>query len=135
VLIARLHAADGIHDAALGAFDSDGQLVGVAQFNRGDDEPVAELAIEVATDWQRCGLGAALLHALCVMAGDRGIDRLTAVYFADNTPIIRLLHATGCCRWTSSRSGASSAELDVRRVLSPSAGTLSSTSSYSCTER
>jgi RimJ/RimL family protein N-acetyltransferase len=116
-LLIRLEAADGIHDAPIGAFDSDGRLVGVTQFNRTDDGPVAELAIEVATDWKRCGLGGALLRALCVAARGCGIDRLTAVYFSDNTAIIRLLRSTGCCCWLTSFSGASTADLDVRRML------------------
>jgi hypothetical protein len=31
------------------------RLIGVAQFDRWDDQPEAELAIEVARDWQRAG--------------------------------------------------------------------------------
>jgi uncharacterized protein len=117
-VLARLLArADGVHDTALGAFEVDGRLVGVAQFDRRDDSPTAEFALEVATGWQRCGLGAALLRQLGVLAQARGISRFTAVYLADNTPIIRLMRSTGCTRWLGTESGASWAELDVELML------------------
>jgi RimJ/RimL family protein N-acetyltransferase len=122
VLLKRLRAADGVHDAALGAFDPAGRLIGVAQFDRWDDEPEAELAIEVARDWQRAGLGGVMLRELCRLADGCGITRLTAVYYADNMAIIQLLHSTGHCRWVSTEVGASTAELDVRQVLSAPAG-------------
>jgi RimJ/RimL family protein N-acetyltransferase/nucleotide-binding universal stress UspA family protein len=117
VLVRMLKRADGVHDAAVGAFDPAGALVGVAQFDRVDDEPAAELAIEIASVWQRCGLGTALLHELAIMADARGITQLTAFYFADNSPMIRLLQATGPVRWVSTDSGASTAELDVRNCV------------------
>jgi RimJ/RimL family protein N-acetyltransferase len=117
VLIQLLHAADGIHDTVLGAFDAEGRVVGVAQFDRRDDDPTAEFAIEVATDWQRSGLGAAMLHELGVLAMSYGIAHFTAVYLADNTPIIRLMRSTGCTRWLGTECGASEAELDLRSML------------------
>jgi hypothetical protein len=51
-LVEQLNRADGIHDLPLGAFADDGRLVGMAQFDRVDDGPSAEVAIEVAKDWQ-----------------------------------------------------------------------------------
>jgi acetyltransferase len=117
VLIKLLKAADGSRDALLGAFGIDGRLVGVAQFDRQDDKPSAELAIEVATDWQRCGLGKVMLRELAMMADAQGITALTAVYFADNASLIHLLHSTGASRWTGTSSSASTAELDVRALL------------------
>jgi RimJ/RimL family protein N-acetyltransferase len=117
VLTKLLGAADGVHDALLGAFGIDGRLVGVAQFDRVDDNPTAELAIEVATDWQRCGLGRIMLRQLATMADACGITGLTAVYFADNAPLIHLLHATGASHWMRSDDMQSTAELDVRALL------------------
>jgi RimJ/RimL family protein N-acetyltransferase len=117
LLVRLLSTADGIHDALLGAFDDAGLLVGIAQFDRTDDLPCAELAVEVATGWKRCGLGIALLHELAAMALARGITRLTAFYFTDNAPLIRLLWATGACHGTGGSDGASSAELDVLTLL------------------
>jgi RimJ/RimL family protein N-acetyltransferase len=120
VLIGLLHDSDGVHDCALGAFDVHGRLVGVAQFDRRDDAPTAEFAIEVATDWQRCGLGVAMLRQLAVLAAAHGITHFTAVYLADNTPIIRLMRSTGCTRWLGTQCGTSAAELDIGELLAVS---------------
>lgn len=90
-LLRQLERADGLHDLALGAFTDDGRLVGVAQFDRLDDEPTAEVAIEVAHDWQRDGLGVALLTRLVCEARACGIHEFTASYYADNVAIRRLL--------------------------------------------
>jgi nitroimidazol reductase NimA-like FMN-containing flavoprotein (pyridoxamine 5'-phosphate oxidase superfamily)/GNAT superfamily N-acetyltransferase len=117
VLIQLLHAADGIHDRVLGAFDADGRIVGVTQFDRLDDEPAAEFAIEVASDWQRCGLGVAMLRSLGEAALSCGVTTFTAVYVADNTPIVRLMRSTGCARWLGTEYGASAAELDLQAML------------------
>ena len=94
-LVNQLRNADGVHDLVLGAFDDRGRLVGVAQFDRPDDKPTAEVAIEVAKDWQHDGLGIALLTRLVQLARSRGIHEFTATYFADNIPILRLLRDVG----------------------------------------
>jgi RimJ/RimL family protein N-acetyltransferase len=111
VLTRLLRHADGVHDMMLGAFDTDGRLVGVAQFDRRDDEPVAEFAIEIAKDWQHCGLGAAMLRRLAAIARGQGVTRFTVVYLTDNTAIIRLMRSTGSTTWTGTECGVSSAEL------------------------
>lgn len=94
-LVKQLRHADGVHDLVIGAFDSDGRLVGVAQFDRVNDEPTAEVAIEVAKDWQHDGLGTLMLTKLAELARDRGIHEFTATYYADNLPIRRLLRDIG----------------------------------------
>lgn len=94
-LVRQLKKADGLHDLVLGAFDESHRLVGVAQFDRPGEEPSAEVAIEVAKDWQHDGLGTALLGRLAHLARDRGIREFTATYYADNLPIRRLLRDIG----------------------------------------
>jgi RimJ/RimL family protein N-acetyltransferase len=94
-LVKQLKRADGVHDLVLGAFDETDRLVGVAQFDRADEKPSAEVAIEVAKDWQHDGLGLALLHRLADLARERGIHEFTATYYADNIAIRRLLHDIG----------------------------------------
>lgn len=122
VLARLLGAAIGSSDLPLGAFGIDGRLVGVAQYDRIDDVPSAELAIEVATEWQRCGLGKVMLREIAAMADARGITSLTAAYFGDNAPLIHLLHSTGASRWVGANAAEASARLDVRQLLR-SAGT------------
>jgi RimJ/RimL family protein N-acetyltransferase len=111
-----LRHADGVHDMLLGAFDADGRLVGVAQFDRRDNEPVAEFAIEIAKDWQRCGLGAIMLRQLAAIAQRQGVTRFTVVYLSSNTAIIRLMRSTGSTTWTGTECGVSSAELALDRL-------------------
>lgn len=94
-LVKQLKAADGFHDLVLGAFDCGGRLVGVAQFDRTDDGPEAEVAIEVARGWQHVGLGTAMLTRLAQLARERGVHEFTATYYADNLPICRLLRDIG----------------------------------------
>lgn len=95
MLARQLSRADGFHDFALGAFADDGHLVGVAQFDRTDDEPSAEVAIEVSHGWQRIHLGRALLTTLIECARERGVREFTATYYGDNVAIRRLLHTLG----------------------------------------
>src|SRR5581483_9369884 len=83
-LVKQLMRMDGVHDLAVGAFDETGRIVGIAQFDRLDDRPQAEVAIEVAKDWQRDSLGTELLTALADRARAQGIETFTATYYADN---------------------------------------------------
>jgi RimJ/RimL family protein N-acetyltransferase len=112
-ILERLEHADRVHNFALGAFDDDGRLVAGAQFDRSDDEPRAEVAIEVATDWQRCGLGTRMLERLADVARGLGISQFTASYFADNVAVRRLLHTTGRVAASSIEHGCGFAVLDI----------------------
>lgn len=114
-LVRRLAVADGIHDYALGAFDADDRLVAVAQFDRIDDEPSADLGIEVARDWQRCGLGRRMLVELADVARRLGICRFTATYYADNIPVRRLLHSSDLLIASGVNQGEGYAVLDLCR--------------------
>lgn len=119
-LVNQLRNADGLHDLVLGAFDDAGRLVGVAQFDRPDDKPTAEVAIEVAKDWQQDGLGIALLSRLMELARDRGIHEFTATYFADNIPILRLLHDVGHVLTSSYEYGEGHMRLSLDEVRAAS---------------
>lgn len=115
-LVKQLKRADGVHDVVLGAFDGDGRLVGVAQFDRQDDEPTAEVAIEIAKDWQHDGLGTAMLTRLADLARERGIHEFTATYYADNVPIRRLLHDIGHVVTSGYESGEGHMRLSLDEV-------------------
>ena len=112
-IVRLLHRADGVHDLALGAFDERDRLVGVVQFDRLDDEPSAEIAIELATGWQHHGLGRRMLDALADEARAVGITRLTASYYAENLPVRRLLHHTGRVIESGISAGEGHAVLDI----------------------
>ena len=115
-LVKQLKHADGVHDLVLGAFDGSASLVGVAQFDRLDDQPTAEVAIEVATEWQHDGLGVALLNRLADMARERGIHEFTATYYADNVAIRRLLLDVGHLVTSGYESGEGHMQLSLDEV-------------------
>ena len=121
MLIARLKAADGVHNLALGAFADDGELVGVAQFDRADDGPVAEIAVEVATGWQNQGLGTAMLARLAVVARERGVHHFTATFNADNLPLRRLLRDVAPLVHTSYADGEGIVDMDLDQPGGPTA--------------
>jgi len=112
-LLRQLQSADGVHDCDFGAFSDDGRLVGVAQFDRVDDSPSAEFAIEVEHAWQRVGLGTALLRQLTSYARSVGVREFTAHYFADNVPVQRLLRDTGHFVASSYECGEGNGHLDI----------------------
>ena len=112
-IVQQLERVDDFHDLALGAFDEADHLIAVAQFDRLDDEPTAELAIEVGTGWQRQGLGRIMLDALVADARALRITRLTASYYADNVPVRRLLHHSGLVVESGFDSGQGYAVLDI----------------------
>ena len=112
-LSTRLTTGDGVHDLALGAFDDAGRVVAIAQFDRPDDRPSAEFAIEVAGDWQNDHLGTVMIRRLAAIARSVGIERFTAIFFADNLPIQRLLKHSGDVSATSYAAGEGFITLDL----------------------
>lgn len=69
------------------------RLIGVARYVRlHDDRDAAEVAIVVADDWQRRGLGSLLAEELAAVARRSGVRRFTATMASDNVPAHRLMH-------------------------------------------
>jgi L-amino acid N-acyltransferase YncA len=80
------------HEAIVAIAASDGRGVGVARYIRDDRDPQrAEVAITVIDEWQRRGVGTALLATLSTNADANGIQQFTALVAADNTAVIGLL--------------------------------------------
>jgi protein lysine acetyltransferase len=72
----------------------DDAVVGVARYVRsGREIDVAEAAVAVADDWQRCGVATALLGSLAAVAFRQGIRRFRCYVQADNRPVIELLRS------------------------------------------
>jgi GNAT superfamily N-acetyltransferase len=68
------------------------RLLAVGRFVRLADDPhAAEVAITVADNWHRRGLGSLLSEALAAEARRLGIRRFTATMAADNVPAQRLM--------------------------------------------
>jgi GNAT superfamily N-acetyltransferase len=77
---------DGHHHVALCAVDPvSGRGVAIARFVADSDDPErAEVAVTVADDWQRRGLGKILLGRLADRAREEGVRRFTALVSTDN---------------------------------------------------
>ncbi len=74
-------------------------MLGVARYIRSKADAqvaeVAEVAVTVADDWQRRGLGRALLNRLTYRARREGVRRFSALVQGDNPGALRLLEGVG----------------------------------------
>jgi GNAT superfamily N-acetyltransferase len=108
---------DHVHHEALGAADpATGHGIGIARFVRSHDDPAtAEIALAIADDWQRRGLGTLLLDALAERARAVGITTLTGLVLADNTGMLKLFERLGPTR----RRDAGAGTVEVEAELTP----------------
>lgn len=88
---------DHFHHEALAAIDeTDGTFVAAARYVQLPDQPdVADVAIEVADDLHRQGIGAALATTTLERARANGFTRVTGLTLHDNVParaLLRHLH-------------------------------------------
>jgi RimJ/RimL family protein N-acetyltransferase len=94
--LAYLTDIDHTDHEALGALTRDGQGAGIARYVRSaGDATSAEIAIAIVDEWQRRGLGTALIAQLSDRARQAGIERFTALVTADNSGVARLLRNLG----------------------------------------
>jgi GNAT superfamily N-acetyltransferase len=96
----RLVDVDHRDHVALVAVTSDGddeaEVIGEARWVRDEGDPtLAEMAITVADDWQRRGLGTALADDLARRAVEEGVDRFAAEVLTHNDGIRRLVEHVG----------------------------------------
>jgi acetyltransferase len=76
---------------------------------------VAEVAVAVADEWQRRGVGRALLRAAMEWAADHEIRQLTASLLWGNAPMLNLIRSTGRpVSFGASGAGTLEAVVDVR---------------------
>jgi GNAT superfamily N-acetyltransferase len=84
----------------------------------GEAPGIADVGVLVEDEWQRLGIGGALLHEIAGHAKRDGIGMLTAQVLAEQSWILRLLGAYGSCESTASQG-----VLDVTvKLSSPHAG-------------
>jgi len=71
-------------------------LAGIGQWVRGSSDPqVAELALTVVDEYQRRGVGLALLHRLAQLAEERGVHWFEAIVLAGNVAVRSGLNRLG----------------------------------------
>ena len=87
------------HEAMVAIDTESGRVVGVMRYIRDPNRPEeAELAALVVDDWQRRGVGAALLRALSRRATAEGVRRYLAIVSPDNTAAVGALTRLGAER-------------------------------------
>ena len=86
---------DYVRRLALLALDTDGNSVGIARYEGLEDRATAEIAIVVAPEWRKKGIGGLLVEALEPPAKRAGIERFVAAYVPDNRAISDLLSELG----------------------------------------
>src|SRR5438067_952249 len=88
-LIASILRTDH-HDREAVAATDGGEIVGMAQYVRLAGSREADMAIVVADDWQRQGIGTRLVAALAARAAAEGITRFSVDIQGDNYGALRL---------------------------------------------
>jgi ribosomal protein S18 acetylase RimI-like enzyme len=71
------------------------RIVGVARYDRVVNTDVAETAVAVVDEFQRRGLGSALLTILAKVARDHGIKTFTLIVLPENQQMLGLLRKMG----------------------------------------
>jgi GNAT superfamily N-acetyltransferase len=91
--LAALEKADH-HDREVLLAVSAGAVIGIAEYVRAADAPDrADLAVLVADDWQRRGIGRRLVTALACLAADRGITTFAADALTSNRSALAAIAA------------------------------------------
>lgn len=96
--LAYLTELDGWNHYALGVEEANGEKHGVAvvRLVRALDAPdEAEVAITIADEYQKIGLGSFLLRLMILAAKERKVDRLSFTYLRQNVGIVKLIHHLG----------------------------------------
>ena len=102
------------HEALVAVDPASRHGLGVARYVRSRDDPrEAEFAVAVSDDWQRRGLGTALLRALAARAREEGITRFTGLVGAENRSIRALLQTLGPFEQRPGGGGAIEVSLEV----------------------
>jgi GNAT superfamily N-acetyltransferase len=102
------------HEALVALDPATGEGVGVARYVRHHGDPVlAELAVAVADDWQRRGVGGRLVTALAGRAREEGITTFSALLLADNELMLGLLEDLGRPRVVRRERGTLEVTVDL----------------------
>jgi len=102
------------HEALVAIDPSSRDGLAVARYVRSAQNPgEAEFAVAVADDWQRRGLGTALLRQLAARARAEGITRFTGFVLEDNQPMRGLLQSLGEVQQRDTQDGTLEVWLDI----------------------
>ncbi len=97
-LVAVLESEEQVGSSAgegRGVGDDGALIIGVVRYLLNPDRRSCEFAIAIADEIQRQGLGSTLMKAIIEQARRRGLERIEGFVLASNTPMMRLMQATG----------------------------------------
>ena len=115
----RVLNVDHCEREALAALDGD-DIVAVARYARLPGSESAEIAVVVADDWQRDGLGHLLLERIAGLARRRGIRHFQAIVLGDNTPALQLVRSLFPASRAHWETGVAEFEIPLSRAGSSS---------------
>lgn len=112
----RFAEVDGWDRFALVALDpgDEGEIVGVARYEREGSGDAAEYAALVEDRFQGRGLGTGLTLCLIGAARERGVGRLHALVMRENAEMLRLLRGLGLPETQRRENGYEIVEVDLR---------------------
>jgi acetate---CoA ligase (ADP-forming) len=111
--VARAEAeASGVDRLAL-IGRHDGRVVAAASYDGLREPGVAEVAVAVADDLQRRGIGMRMLEQLAAIGADRGIHRFVAEVVADNRPMLGVFDHAGFAVRREGSDGEVTVSLDI----------------------
>jgi RimJ/RimL family protein N-acetyltransferase len=107
------------HEALIAVSRFSGRSLGVARFIRlADDPTTADVAVVIADEWQRAGLGSALTARLVDRARCEGIARFSALLDAENEGARGLMRRTGASvRLVGRDGGTMSYEMELAPLV------------------
>jgi acetyltransferase len=97
-MLARLTQIDYDREMAfVAAIERDGaeRLIGVSRYIADPDGEGCEFALAVADEWQKKGIGTALMRALLDRARSKGLRRMHGEVLAENYNMLALCHELG----------------------------------------
>jgi ribosomal protein S18 acetylase RimI-like enzyme len=92
------------------------RIVGVARYDRVASTDVAETAVAVIDEFQRRGLGSALLTILAKVARDHGIKTFTLIVLPENQQMLGLLRRMGWIHHAKLTGGVYEITFDLPEV-------------------
>jgi ribosomal protein S18 acetylase RimI-like enzyme len=92
------------------------RIVGVARYDRVPNTEVAETAVAVVDEFQRRGLGSALMTILGKVARDHGIKTFTLIVLPENQQMLGLLRKMGWIHRAKLSGGVYDISFDLPEV-------------------
>jgi ribosomal protein S18 acetylase RimI-like enzyme len=95
------------------------RIVGVARYDRAAGTDIAEVALAVIDEYQRRGLGGALLGILAHVAREHGIKTFSLIVLPENQQMLGLLRKMGWIHQARLAGGVYEISFDIPAVQEP----------------